>query len=315
MEPSRAGSRWPPSVCTFASPFRHRRVTPRPLGTGLARAPCSQSPPCKARGSQGVPPATRALSPLPPGRFARPSWLTVSPTHPFSWRTSELRFLKGWGRSHVQQGGGGLRHAGPRRACGVPSPSSCSRVRPSWCPELPGRPPGWRPQAETTRGVPTPSLAGKVDVPKRGSLTRVSAEIQRLVTQTLRKLRPPNPRALLAPALHPRPGDQSPASPTHPRARHVTLEAIHPLRGQGRGLWAPSSPFLTGALGARAGRGGSTQCLQRRGVRCTHATLPEALWSPTAPGTHSTSKTTPHAPGTQPGTVPTVGDLSSPGPS
>lgn len=97
----------------------------------------------------------------------------------------------------------------------------------------------------------------------------MSAEIRRLVTQTLRKLRPPNPRALLAPALHPHPGDQSPASPTHPRARHVTLEAIHPLRGQGRGLWAPSSPFLTGALGARAGRGGSTQCLQGRGVRCT----------------------------------------------
>ena len=208
-----------------------------------------------------------------------------------------------------------LRHAGPRRACGVPSPSSCSRVQPSWCLELPSRPPGWRPQAETTRGVPTPSLAGKVDVPKRGSLTRVSAAIRRLVTQTLRKLRPPNPRAFLAPALHPRPGDQSPASPTHPRARHVTLEAIHPLRGQGRGLWAPSSPFLTGALGASAGRGGSTQCLQGRGVRCTHATLPEALWSPTAPGTHSTSKTTPHAPGTQPGTVPTVGDLSSRGPS
>ena len=106
MEPSRAEPRWPPSACTFASPFRHRRVTPRPLWTGLARAPCSQSPPCKARGSQGVPPATRALSPLPPGRFARPSWLVVSPTHPFSWRTSELRFRKGWGRSHVQQGGG-----------------------------------------------------------------------------------------------------------------------------------------------------------------------------------------------------------------
>lgn len=159
--------------------------------------------------------------------------------------------------------------------CPAPGPS-CSPAR-SYCPS----PSSSCRRLSPPEGFPQILQLGRCWPPSRESQqgSRGSAKIQRLVTQALRKLSPPNPRALLGPPLHPLPEDQSPAIHTHQSTRHLYTGADSHLRGEGRGLWAPSSPFLVDPFLAGPpvqvpGGAGSTMSLGRRGQ--VHAPPPSS---------------------------------------